>query len=252
MKFLFIGRMCAVTFLLLLVSYHVKAKTELSVTYMTVYQYKMEDTSPSTDVQLLNIDSSGKSFFFSSSLSEYLAVGNYAKQSYQVVKNFPKRGKLTYTHETAALLGYTEDLADMEWEPLSGDTTICGYPCQKATTNYHGRTWTAWYSTELPYDDGPWKLCGLPGLILKAEDALHDFCFTAVGISSKAKDEKPPHDLAEYKYFAPKDLERQIVLLFKDYPQHIKETKGRVFIVTTSDDTHLDTGSGTPCLIETH
>lgn len=43
--------------------------------------------------------------------------------------------------------------------------------------NFRGRTWTAWYAEQIPIDAGPWKLHGLPGLILKSTDnsATHDF-----------------------------------------------------------------------------
>lgn len=42
--------------------------------------------------------------------------------------------------------------------------------------------WTAWYTLDLPYDDGPWKLCGLPGLILEAQEREGVFAFRFAGI----------------------------------------------------------------------
>ena len=62
------------------------------------------------------------------------------------------------------------------------DTIIIGYPCHKAVCKFRGRTWTAWYSLDLPFDNGPWKLGGLPGLILAASESRHEFSFVATGI----------------------------------------------------------------------
>ena len=39
-----------------------------------------------------------------------------------------------------------------------------------------------WYTLSLPYSDGPWKFCGLPGLILHAKDSENKFVFDCVGI----------------------------------------------------------------------
>ena len=51
-----------------------------------------------------------------------------------------------------------------------------------ATANFRGRHWTAWFATDIPVSDGPWKLGGLPGLILEAYDKGHQYTFTAVGL----------------------------------------------------------------------
>ena len=51
-----------------------------------------------------------------------------------------------------------------------------------ATADFCGRHWTAWFATDIPVSDGPWKLGGLPGLILEAYDKGHQYTFTAVGL----------------------------------------------------------------------
>mgnify|MGYP003613018769 CR=1 FL=1 len=35
----------------------------------------------------------------------------------------------------------------------------------------------AWFTTDLPYQDGPYKFTGLPGLIVKVEDAQGEYSF---------------------------------------------------------------------------
>lgn len=85
---------------------------------------------------------------------------------------------------------YSEKYLFPQWSVNQDEKTIMGYHCQKATTNYLGRKWIAWFTTELPFNSGPWKLTGLPGLILEAEDEEGHFAFIAVSAGKPAPEER--------------------------------------------------------------
>ena len=101
---------------------------------------------------------------------------------YFIFKNYPQTGQQTVDYPNMELFQYQEPMGQ-DWEFVDGDTIILEHPCQKAICQYHGRTWTAYYATDIPISDGPWKLCGLPGLILRAYDHSDSFIFNCVGIS---------------------------------------------------------------------
>lgn len=99
-----------------------------------------------------------------------------------IYKNYPE-GRLTETayFEMEDWL-YEEVWEKPEWEITEESKEIIGCQCFKATTDYRGRRWTAWFAPEIPVQDGPWKLCGLPGLILEAEDNHSEYHFLANGL----------------------------------------------------------------------
>lgn len=76
---------------------------------------------------------------------------------------------------------YKDSTARFAWTLLPDTTTVCGYACRKAEATFRGIRWTAWYAPSIPIPAGPWKLNGLPGLVLWAYDdkGTHDMKLTA-------------------------------------------------------------------------
>ncbi len=100
-----------------------------------------------------------------------------------IFKNMPEgmlTGSCLFDQE---LRYYEEEWQKPCWQILDSTKTVLGFECIKATTDYRGRTWIAWFTPEIAVQDGPWKLCGLPGLILEAYDTKRHYQFLGTGIA---------------------------------------------------------------------
>ncbi len=96
--------------------------------------------------------------------------------NYSIEKD-KKNQKILYKDRLGRdIYSYEED-RPLDWKILSETTKIGEYKVQKAETYFGGRKWTAWFTTDLPYQDGPYKFTGLPGLVVKAEDSEGDYSF---------------------------------------------------------------------------
>ncbi len=101
----------------------------------------------------------------------------------------------TIQHQNHCMDGWEllEDIEKPDWEIQDSTANILGFNCVKAVGYFRGRTWIAWFAPELPLPEDPWKLCGLPGIILRAYDSKHHYSYEATGINTK--------DLGTVDYF---------------------------------------------------
>ncbi len=93
-----------------------------------------------------------------------------------IEKDYKSGKKLYLARILRDQYSYEED-RPMDWKILPETAKIGDYKTQKAETTFAGRTWFAWFTMEIPFQDGPYKFSGLPGLIVKVEDSKGDYSF---------------------------------------------------------------------------
>lgn len=98
---------------------------------------------------------------------------------YFITKIIPEQKVYYYDKVGAKQIYYQED-RPLKWDITSDVEKQYGYQAQKATVNFGGRTWTAWFTKDIAISDGPYKFSGLPGLIVKLEDDKGDYKFDLV------------------------------------------------------------------------
>lgn len=118
------------------------------------------------------------------------------KFSYKITKKYPS---MEIQYIEGILSGFSpvnlayNETPNFNWK-ISNETMKIGeYNTQKATTDFGGRSWVAWFSKDIPLQDGPYKFSGLPGLIVKIEDTDKNY-------SWELKGNKPVQDFQEYTY----------------------------------------------------
>jgi len=104
----------------------------------------------------------------------------------------------------------TNRFSEIEWVIVEDSVkTILDYQCIMATTDYHGRKWTVWFTPEIPMQDGPWKLCGLPGLIMASSEQSGQHSFIATGIETSSQPIYPLFS-TEYEKMSRLDMLRSL------------------------------------------
>ncbi|WP_288438003.1 GLPGLI family protein [uncultured Chryseobacterium sp.] len=153
-----------------------------------------------TEMMLLDIDKNGSSYY---SREKFVADstgraelqkqlksggGNFSFNRrdkpglvyYKVTKQYPDFKTYLFRSVSTDQYKIREDKKP-EWKILSEKQKIGTYETQKAVTSFGGREWTAWFTTDLPFQDGPYVFSGLPGLIVKLEDATGSHIMTLIG-----------------------------------------------------------------------
>lgn len=126
---------------------------------------------------------------------------------------------------TSRLIGddylYEEDLPSIPWLIQDSVKTICGHPCRQAEGDFRGRRYTVFFAEDIPVSYGPWKLQGLPGLILEAHDSEGRIRFVAESI-------RPSEEMiwrAKYPY---------IHITRKEYEQMVRQLQEQYLVFANS------------------
>ena len=122
---------------------------------------------------------------------------------------YDKAGSLEYGY-------YTEPLGEIQWEISDSTKSVLGYDCVMATAHYHGRDWTAWFAPEIPMQEGPRKLAGLPGLILEASEATGQHSFVVTGLEASNQEIVPIYPYQQYDKMSRIEMLRQL----RNYRDH--------------------------------
>lgn len=184
------------------------ANTEQSKFYPPISEYLDSlDSTPTGKAQYEQM--------LSAVMPEVVRTGNYSlvpskKGHVYVFKNRKESVVSVYDFIGLTEFGYyTEPLAEMQWEVGDSTKNILGYDCIMAHANYHGRQWTVWFTPEIPLSEGPWKLCGLPGLILEASESSGQHSFMVTGIETSNKEMVPIYTPSKYEKLERKELLRR-------------------------------------------
>lgn len=101
--------------------------------------------------------------------------------------NYPEKGERLFINFMGKDVYYTEKIEPVKWELTNKDTIIAEYNCQSAIGTYRGHKWHVYYTPDIPFSVGPWKLHGLPGAIIYAKEDSGLATFEAIEIRTPKK-----------------------------------------------------------------
>ncbi len=149
--------------------------------------------------------------------SEYKPIGGIEREF--LFRNVNDSETMVYRKIAGDAYCYTEPTEAPVWKLKSETKEILGYVCQYATCDYRGRTWNVWFSIDIPINEGPWKLFGLPGLVLEANDSKNHYTYKAIGLYTK---KLQPVGIRLYIKNKPYKLKSRQDYLQKMYREYIK------------------------------
>jgi GLPGLI family protein len=229
--------------------YHTIDSAYLKCIYQLTYlKDSLKPEEKSFDLQVLLIGTTISSYYSQYALDYNHFVVDYLKKGhdtypgirekgawrYELFKNYP-RGKETVTDIASMLQGnfiYEEDPPVFDWKIMNENQTILSYNCQKATVSFRGRDYIAWFTTDIPIPNGPWKFGGLPGLILKIQDSKNNFRFECNGLEQLNPKESIRFYQVDYTKITRKDLAKTYQRFHDDMVAYMKIRERQVHVMS--------------------
>ena len=125
--------------------------------------------------------------FTNASLALAQVSGFHTNFTYKLFKNYPGKYMSFVDRIFPHHVLVEQPLHLFNWKLEKDTATISGYYCQKAITRFAGRNYVAWFTTEIPLSEGPYKFNGLPGLIIKISDTRQQYNFKLISFEKLKK-----------------------------------------------------------------
>lgn len=182
-----------------------------------IYEYKFVTDSTKTneitsEIMFLDVAKKGSKFYSQKkSIADSIHQERIQKQTrdftgidygnvpFVVEKSYPGFANSFFINLDMNKYKVSDD-RKMDWKILSEKEKIGDLNSQKAVCNFAGRIWTAWFVSDIPIQDGPYKFYGLPGLIIKIEDKTKSHSFVLKEVKKLRPDQEWTSD-SEKKVF---------------------------------------------------
>lgn len=138
-----------------------------------------------------------------------------------IIKEFPDFKTFLVTRIGQTKMKVQDD-RKIDWKILPEKEKMGTFTTQKAETEMFGRIWTAWFTTEIPIQDGPYKFHGLPGLIVKISDDTKSHSYILNGSKNLKSDEIKNIDPNRNFVF---DYGNAVKINRSDYKKHFLESR---------------------------
>lgn len=159
------------------------------------YRYIPDSTNKSNilkEFMFLDIENNESLFYSQNKFSEdSISVaeaekGNFYVPNAEILYKVEKKNNQVFflTSDYGLNKIRINDNRKMDWKILEEKQKILDFNVQKAVLNFAGRRWIAWFSPDIPFQDGPYKFHGLPGLIMKIEDSTKSHIYELMGIAN--------------------------------------------------------------------
>ena len=150
-----------------------------------------------------------------------------------IYKNYPARNQLLFTdYLNREYLKVVENPV-FNWQLKPGaDTLVNGYVCHQATARFAGREYLAWFTTEIPIQEGPYKFHGLPGLIVHLRDTKDQHRFTLTSLRKVGYNSHIHMHERDYRQITAREYAKALNASFAMLYNRIQQENG----LTISDD----------------
>lgn len=181
-----------------------------SQTHRFVYELQLKMDSTESEYQKFNmildinpkeVKFYGKNLLIADSLNK--KFGNVDNKHVDMTGQIVKR-KINSTENENFInikFGYysfkTND--KISWNITVETKQVQQYKLQKATAKFGGRNWVAWFNKDIPFNEGPFKFSGLPGLIFEIYDTKKNFIYNLIK-NEKLPNNYPTEDFLESNF----------------------------------------------------